>query len=99
MRISDWSSDVCSSDLTLREVLRHGRRRVAIHSEDEDRLRERLALVKDGADMAMHPEWRDAETAIRATTRLIELVREGSEVRRVGKESGGRCITKWATYH
>src|SRR3546814_11788714 len=76
MRISDWSSDVCSSDLTLREVLRHGRRRVAIHSEDEDRLRERLALVKDGADVAMHPEWRDAETAIRATTRLMRLVRE-----------------------
>src|SRR3546814_17923420 len=25
MRISDWSSDVCSSDLLLQERLRHGR--------------------------------------------------------------------------
>ncbi len=73
---SSTGSLLVSDDDTLREVLRHGRRRVAIHSEDEDRLRERLALVKDGADVAMHPEWRDAETAIRATTRLMRLVRE-----------------------
>ncbi len=73
---SSTGSLLVSDDDTLREVLRHGRRRVAIHSEDEARLRERLALVKDGADVAMHPEWRDAETAIRATTRLMRLVRE-----------------------
>ncbi len=73
---SSTGSLLVSDDDTLREVLRHGRRRVAIHSEDEDRLRERLALVKDGADVAMHPEWRDAETAIRATTRLMRLARE-----------------------
>ena len=73
---SSTGSLLVSDDDTLREVLRHGRRRVAIHSEDEARLRERLALVKDGADPAMHPEWRDAETAIRATTRLMRLVRE-----------------------
>lgn len=73
---SSTGSLLVSDDDTLRDVLRHGRRRVAIHSEDEDRLRERLALVKDGADVAMHPEWRDAETAIRATTRLMRLVRE-----------------------
>ncbi len=73
---SSTGSLLVSDDDTLREVLRHGRRRVAIHSEDEARLRERLALVKDGADPAMHPEWRDAETAIRATTRLMRLARE-----------------------
>lgn len=73
---SSTGSLLVSDDDTLREVLRHGRRRVAIHSEDEERLRARLALVKDGADVAMHPEWRDAETAVRATTRLMRLVRE-----------------------
>jgi dihydroorotase len=73
---SSTGSLLVSDDDTLREVLRHGRRRVAIHSEDEDRLRERLSLVKDGADVAMHPEWRDAETAIRATNRLMRLARE-----------------------
>jgi dihydroorotase len=73
---SSTGSLLVSDDETLREVLKNGRRRVAIHSEDEARLRERLKLVKDGADVAMHPEWRDAETAIRATTRLMRLIRE-----------------------
>ena len=59
----------------IRRVLENGRRRVAVHSEDEARLRERHALVKDGADVAMHPVWRDAETAVRSTQRLLRLAR------------------------
>lgn len=63
-------------DDTLRAVLRSGRRRVAVHAEDENRLRERHALVRDGADVARHPEWRDVETATAATRRLMRLARE-----------------------
>jgi dihydroorotase len=63
-------------DEALEAVLRSGRRRVAVHSEDEARLRERLALVRDGADVSMHPVWRDEETALRATTRLLKLARQ-----------------------
>ncbi len=59
----------------IRCVLENGRRRVAVHSEDEARLRERHALVKDGADIAMHPVWRDVETAVRSTRRLLRLAR------------------------
>src|SRR5690606_8250315 len=73
---SSTGSLLVSDDETLREVLRNGRRRVAVHAEDEARLRERLPLVRDGADVALHPEWRDAETAIRATKRLMSLARE-----------------------
>ncbi len=54
-------------------VLKHGRRRVAVHAEDEARLRERRTLVVDGAPVSMHPEWRDAEAAISATRRLLKL--------------------------
>jgi len=61
---------------TLRSVFRHGRRRVAIHSEDEARLRERFDLVRDGGKVAQHPEWRDVETAVRSTKRLLRLARE-----------------------
>jgi dihydroorotase len=39
------------------------------------RLTERNALVRDGADVAMHPEWRDVETAVRSTRRLLTLAR------------------------
>jgi len=73
---SSTGSLLVEDDETLREVLRCGHRRVAVHCEDEDRLRERLELVRDGADVAMHPEWRDAETALRATRRLLRLARE-----------------------
>lgn len=59
----------------IRRVLANGRRRMAVHSEDEVRLRERHALVKDGADVAMHPVWRDVETAVQSTQRLLRLAR------------------------
>ena len=72
---SSTGSLLVEDDETLFEVLRGGHRRVAVHSEDETRLRERLALVRDGADVAMHPEWRDAETARLATERLLALAR------------------------
>ena len=72
---SSTGSLLVADDETLETVLRHGKRRVAIHSEDEMRLRERLALVKDGADPSQHPVWRDAETAIRSTNRLLKIAR------------------------
>src|SRR5262245_37354475 len=72
---SSTGSLLVADDDSLEAVLRHGRRRVAIHAEDEPRLRERLALVRDGADPSMHPVWRDEEVAIRATTRLLRLAR------------------------
>jgi dihydroorotase len=48
---------------------------VAVHAEDEDRLRERLALVRGGASVDQHPVWRDEETALRATKRLLAVAR------------------------
>jgi dihydroorotase len=56
-------------------VLRGGKRRVAVHAEDEARLRERLPLVRDSGDPGLHPVWRDEETAFRASLRLLTLAR------------------------
>jgi dihydroorotase len=75
---SSTGSLLVADDDALEAVLRHGRRRVAIHAEDEPRLRERLALVRDGADPSMHPVWRDEEVAIRATKRLLRLARRAA---------------------
>ena len=72
---SSTGSLLVDDDETLFEVLRHGRRRVAIHAEDEARLRERLALVRGGANVDQHPVWRDAEAAILATRRILGLAR------------------------
>lgn len=73
---SSTGSLLVADDETLESVLRHGRRRVAIHSEDEMRLRERLALVKDSNDPGLHPHWRDVETAVRSTNRLLKIARK-----------------------
>ena len=60
-------------DESLERVMRSGRRRVAYHSEDEYRLRERRALFQPGQPYAMHAEWRDVECAFLGTRRLMAL--------------------------
>ena len=72
---SSTGSLLVEDDETLFQVLKNGRRRIAVHAEDEPRLRERLALVRGGAPVDQHPVWRDAETAIRATRRILALSR------------------------
>ncbi len=59
----------------VRAVLRAINRRCAVHSEDEFRLRERRELAETG-NVETHPVWRDAETAIQCTNRLLRLARE-----------------------
>ncbi|MEX2295846.1 MAG: dihydroorotase [Dongiaceae bacterium] len=73
---SSTGSLLVADDDALEAVLRSGTRRCAIHAEDEPRLRERLALVREGADVSMHPVWRDEETALKATKRIVALARK-----------------------
>jgi dihydroorotase len=56
-------------------VLAHGRRRVAVHSEDEARLTARKGHRVPG-DPASHPVWRDVECARANTERLIRLAQQ-----------------------
>ncbi|MBE8190989.1 MAG: dihydroorotase [Alphaproteobacteria bacterium] len=62
-------------DESLGQVLKHITRRAAFHSEDEFRLRERRPLAQTGK-VETHPIWRDDETAISSTRRLIALARK-----------------------
>ncbi len=64
-----------ADDDNVRRVLASGSRRVAVHSEDEPRLIERQGERVEG-DPGTHPVWRDAETAIICTKRLLKLARE-----------------------
>ncbi len=73
---SSTGSLLVPDDAGLRDVLRSGRRRVAVHAEDEARLKERFELARAGGDVGLHPEWRDVETAVLATRRLLLLARE-----------------------
>jgi dihydroorotase len=63
-------------DETLERVMRSGRRRVAYHSEDEYRLRDRKPLFHEGMPYATHAEWRDVEAAFLGTRRLMALARK-----------------------
>lgn len=63
-----------SEDARLAEVLAHGVRRVAIHAEDEDRMNAR-AGERVAGDPSSHPVWRDDESAMLATTRILRLAR------------------------
>src|SRR3546814_13540472 len=62
---SSTGSLLVHEDDVLRRVLGSGRRRVAVPSENEARLRARFALIRDGGQVAQHPERRDVETAVR----------------------------------
>src|SRR6185437_4153022 len=56
-------------------ALKAGSRRVAVHSEDEERLVARKALA-EGGKPETHPVWRDAETARASTERVLNLARK-----------------------
>lgn len=72
---SSTGSLLVKDDATLASVLANGTRRVAVHCEDEDRLNERFSLVKDGAPVKMHAQWRDEQTAFLATQRLLKIAK------------------------
>jgi dihydroorotase len=62
-------------DNALSRVLASGTRRVAIHAEDEARMNARKDLRVEG-DPSSHPVWRDDESAMIATKRIIDLARK-----------------------
>src|SRR3546814_4424897 len=84
MRISDWSSDVCSSDLCNRRINPH----VAVSSFLVD-----SALAKFEPRSAMHCMRRPLPPLKPALPHLR------SEERRVGKECVSTCRSRWSPYH
>jgi dihydroorotase len=72
---SSTGSLLADKDELLARILANGRRRVAVHAEDEERLKERQHIAKEAGHPRAHPIWRDEETALRATTRIVRLGR------------------------
>ena len=56
-------------------ALKSGHRRMAVHSEDEARLKARKHLAQRG-HVETQPVWRDVETATISTERVLRLARE-----------------------
>lgn len=73
---SSTGSLLVDNKQTLLRVAQVGKRRMAVHAEDEARLKERRHLVEGGnVSPALHPVWRDEETARLATWRLLDIAR------------------------
>lgn len=70
---SSTGSLLVHDDATLEQVLRACRRRVAVHAEHEPRLIARKKKAELAAHPSAHPVWRDWETALTATKRLLAL--------------------------
>src|SRR3546814_14726386 len=93
MRISDWSSDVCSSDLAGAPALAAGK--IPLLVQTPEQLRQVLVGRHDHAAMA-----EAARMPQRAADRVVGLVfRMRSEERRVGKECVSTGRSRWEPYH
>lgn len=71
---SSTGSLLIDKEESILAAMKAGRRRMAIHSEDEARLKERANLAMPG-DPRTHPIWRDVETARFSTERALRLAR------------------------
>src|SRR3546814_8237212 len=97
LRISDWSSDVCSSDLRIEIEVPHQLARFTVtlggRSLDPNPVRLALAL---GAGFALRNR-----REIVHVRQIVPCQRpcQRSEERRVGKECVSTCRSRWSPYH
>src|SRR3546814_16441857 len=98
MRISDWSSDVCSSDLVSRIP-------VALDGSCSG-LQHFSAMLRDeegGAAVNLLPAERPQDVYKRVAVRAQEMADATpvyrSEERRVGKECVSTCRSRWSPAH
>src|SRR3546814_13617258 len=92
MRISDWSSDVCSSDLA-EFVLLAGHAHQPAHALDQEVVAGARGIgpgLAEAGDRAVDQPRIDLRQAV---------VIERSEERRVGKECVSTCRSRWSPYH
>lgn len=73
---SSFGELLADEDEVLRRILRSGRRRLAVHAEDEARLRTRRPMVEALGMVRDHPVWRDVQSALGATRRIVALAAE-----------------------
>src|SRR3546814_2892992 len=88
MRISDWSSDVCSSDLKYRH-----RKTDAAHQAHSQYLKP-FGALRQFAQPQFHRDPRQQGDADGLADKQAR-----SEERRVGKECVSTCRSRWSPYH
>src|SRR3546814_11069463 len=109
MRISDWSSDVCSSDLALVREGRGGGRKAPLEYKSMDGVgrdpdivaveRHLSELLGIGVAIQYAGEGKGALTLKFASLDQLDMICQRSEERRVGKECVSTCRSRWSPYH
>src|SRR3546814_12209305 len=100
MRISDWSSDVCSSDLLKKDVEAAD----AVLFVTPEYNRAMPGVLKNAIDIASRPWGTNSFAGKPAGVLGISVGAIGtalarSEERRVGKECVSTCRSRWSPYH
>src|SRR3546814_10619601 len=88
MRISDWSSDVCSSDLVIIDPVHLRDPRIGARGQQR---------VGEGGGRRLRPARRNDDAGQKR--RREQRDRSSSEERRVGKECVSTCRSRWSPYH
>src|SRR3546814_12032337 len=101
MRISDWSSDVCSSDLAESGGIGdHFKGTLDIEIERRIGRRHGLRLLWQGRhqDQIVAPQ-QIVISGLQPTADILRLGLERSDERRVGKECVSTGRSRWSPYH
>src|SRR3546814_21176395 len=93
MRISDWSSDVCSSDLI---TFANGSQQGGDYGDGCDDCADGKEPIFGAGFTAKVNDIDGSESLTKLT---ITTTNERSEERRVGKECVSTCRSRWSPYH
>src|SRR3546814_20531403 len=96
MRISDWSSDVCSSDLSDAASLRQSRRSTIAADHSGERAHGAARTMKSRRVALL--DLRRNKAPDRERFRLMLHILRSEELR-VGKECVIPCRSRWSPYH
>src|SRR3546814_14899701 len=97
MRVIDWSSDVCSSDLKLSAHVEILRIVLFLAREDVSAPAIALILILNSKIRGQVLSQAAGNIGLRRNCIVVSLAR--SEERRVGKECVSTCRSRWSTYH
>ena len=73
---SSFGSLLVDDDQVLRDILSSCKRRIAIHAEDEKRLKERKVIAEKSGKVVSHTEWRDVTSALTATKKVVSCAQQ-----------------------
>src|SRR3546814_19756509 len=107
MRISDWSSDVCSSDLVARQVM--GERATTTMKQSKSGSKEEKegaspsqlidARIKELSDWRGETRARVRSLIKQADPEMVEEWKWRTETGSGGKDGVGTCSSRWSPIH